>query len=86
MHDKDINELTGEPKKPHWHIIISFSIKKSYKQAKLISELLNAPEPQSVGSLQGSVQYLWHKGTTLKNISIIKLMLLHIMALNTDNT
>ena len=66
LHDKDINELTGEPKKPHWHIIISFSNKKSYKQAKLISELLNAPEPQSVGSLQGSVQYLWHRNNPEK--------------------
>lgn len=66
LHDKDINELTGEPKKPHWHIIISFSNKKSYKQAKLISELLNAPEPQSVGSLQGAVQYLWHRNNPEK--------------------
>lgn len=66
LHDKDINELTGEPKKPHWHIIISFSNKKSYKQAKAISELLNAPEPQSVGSLQGAVQYLWHRNNPEK--------------------
>lgn len=66
LHDKDVNELTGEPKKPHWHIIISFSNKKSYKQAKVISELLNAPEPQRVVSLQGSVQYLWHRNNPEK--------------------
>lgn len=66
LHDKDVNELTGEPKKPHWHIIISFFNKKSYKQAIVISELLNAPEPQRVRDLQGSVQYLWHRNNPEK--------------------
>ena len=61
LHDRDINETTNEIKKAHWHIIISFGNKKSYKQAEKISELLNSPNPVSVKSLQGAVQYLWHR-------------------------
>ena len=84
LHDKDINETTNELKKPHWHIIVSFENKKSYNQMLKISEMLNAPKPEKVGSLQGAVQYLWHR-ITLKNISITRVKLLLIMGLNTDN-
>lgn len=66
LHDKDINEKTNEPKKAHWHIIISFSNKKSYKQVLKISEMLNAPEPVKTKNLQGSVQYLWHRNNPEK--------------------
>lgn len=66
LHDKDINETTNEPKKAHWHIIISFSNKKSYKQVLKISEMLNAPEPVKTKNLQGSVQYLWHRNNPEK--------------------
>ena len=65
LHDKDENP-DGTPKKHHWHIIISFTNKKSYKQALYISEMLNAPEPKKVASLQGSVQYLWHRNNPEK--------------------
>ena len=66
LHDKDINETTNETKKAHWHIIISFSNKKSYKQVLKISEMLNAPEPVKTKNLQGSVQYLWHRNNPEK--------------------
>ena len=66
LHDKDVNETTNEPKKPHWHIIISFVNKKSEEQALAISKKLNAPAPQKVGSLQGAVQYLWHRNNPEK--------------------
>ncbi|MDN5653388.1 replication protein [Lactococcus lactis] len=66
LHDSDINETTDEKKKPHWHIIVSFANKKSYKQAKEVSEKLNAPEPKRVKSLQGAVQYLWHRNNPEK--------------------
>ena len=66
LHDKDINETTQEIKKAHWHIIVSFGNKKSYKQAENISEMLNAPKPEKVGSLQGAVQYLWHRNNPEK--------------------
>lgn len=66
LHDKDINETTDEIKKAHWHIIISFGNKKSFKQVSKISEILNSPIPQKVGSLQGAVQYLWHRNNPEK--------------------
>lgn len=66
LHDKDINETTNEVKKAHWHIIISFATQKSYKQAVKISEMLKAPFPEKVGSLQGAVQYLWHRNNPEK--------------------
>lgn len=67
LHDRDINETTNEIKKAHWHIIISFGNKKSYKQAGKISEMLNSPKPVSVKSLQGAVQYLWHRNNPEKH-------------------
>lgn len=66
LHDKDINELDGEIKKAHWHIIISSVNKKSYKQALKISEMLNSPAPKVVKNLQGAVQYLWHRNNPEK--------------------
>ncbi|EPB2988457.1 replication protein [Enterococcus hirae] len=66
LHDKDVNETTNEIKKAHWHIIISFANKKSYKQMVEISKLLNAPEPKSIANLQGAVQYLWHRNNPEK--------------------
>lgn len=66
LHDKDVNETTNEIKKPHWHIIVSFKNKKSYDQVVEISKKLNAPLPQKVGSLQGAVQYLWHRNNPEK--------------------
>ena len=66
LHDKDVNETTNEIKKAHWHIIISFANKKSYKQMVGISKLLNAPEPKSIANLQGAVQYLWHRNNPEK--------------------
>ena len=66
LHDKDVNETTNEIKKAHWHIIISFANKKSYKQMVEISKLLNAPDPKSIANLQGAVQYLWHRNNPEK--------------------
>ena len=66
LHDKDINETTNEIKKPHWHIIVSFKNKKSYEQALDIAKQLNSPDPIKVASLQGAVQYLWHRNNPEK--------------------
>ena len=45
LHDKDVN-ADGTPKKPHWHVILTFKGLKSYEQVKAITEKLNAPAPQ----------------------------------------
>lgn len=59
LHDGDFN-ATGEPKKPHWHFVISFEGKKSYEQVKEITDLLNAPCPQKCRSIRGAVRYFCH--------------------------
>lgn len=60
LHDKDINETTGEVKKPHRHFVISFPGKKSYEQIKEITDKLNAPVPQKCLSIRGAVRYFLH--------------------------
>ena len=60
LHDKDINETTGEPKKPHYHVVLSFDGKKSYEQIKEITDKLNAPAPQKCRSVRGAVRYMAH--------------------------
>ena len=85
MHDKNyINETTNELKSHIGILLFRLKIKKSYNQMLKISEMLNAPKPEKVGSLQGAVQYLWHRNNP-ENISITRVKLLLIMGLNTDN-
>lgn len=60
LHDKDINETTGEVKKPHRHFVMSFPGKKSYEQIKEITDKLNAPVPQKCLSIRGAVRYFLH--------------------------
>ena len=51
---------TGEHKKDHWHVIVTFEGVKSYEQVKEISDALNAPIPKRCESLRGAVRYLAH--------------------------
>jgi len=60
LHDKDI-DANGEKKKAHWHIILMFEGVKSYQQIKEITDSLNAPIPQAINGLVGTVRYLIHK-------------------------
>lgn len=60
LHDMDVNESTGELKKPHWHIILAFDGKKSYEQVVEILEPLNGPIPKRCHSLKGAVRYMAH--------------------------
>jgi len=60
LHDKDVNETTGEPKKPHYHVVLSFEGKKSYEQVKEITDKLNATAPQKCRSVRGAVRYMAH--------------------------
>lgn len=59
LHDKDLN-ADGEPKKPHWHILLMFEGNKSYEQIQEICTSLNAPAPQRVHSTKGLVRYMAH--------------------------
>lgn len=60
LHDKDLN-ATGEPKKPHWHIIISYSGPTSFSVVKKLTDSLNSPIPQALEQVRGYYRYLTHK-------------------------
>lgn len=62
LHNKDVRDPeTGELKKPHYHCIIRFRSKKSFKQVKSeICDKLNGPIPQPVGDFSMMVRYLVH--------------------------
>jgi len=61
-HDKDITEL-GEPKKPHYHVIICFDGPTSYNRVMEYIERVQAANGvvQPVGSVRGIVRYFCHK-------------------------
>ena len=59
LHDKDVNP-TGEPKKPHYHVMIMFEGKKSLEQAKEIFDIINGVGLEKVNSLRGYARYLCH--------------------------
>lgn len=59
LHDQDLDP-DGNPKKPHWHIILAFDGKKSWDQVKEITDQLHAPIPQRIASTRGAVRYMAH--------------------------
>lgn len=60
LHDKDINP-TGEPKKAHYHVILTYSGPTSYNVVKALTDSLNQPIPQALGQVRGYYRYLTHK-------------------------
>lgn len=63
LHDKDI-EPTGEPKKPHYHVVISFKNPTSFDKAKEVFEAIGGvipPENQArVKDFKQMARYLCH--------------------------
>lgn len=60
LHDKDINE-DGTEKKPHYHVVLSFDGKKSYKQIMDINNLCSGLQKvEVVGSMRRMIRYLAH--------------------------
>lgn len=60
LHDRDVNETTGELKKAHWHIVLSFDGKKSFEQVSDLLTPIRCPIPQRCHSMKGAVRYLAH--------------------------
>lgn len=60
LHDKDINP-TGEPKKPHYHIILNYDNTTTYNNVCKFLEPFNCPIPQPLESIRGYFRYLTHK-------------------------
>lgn len=59
LHDKDLNP-TGEPKKPHYHVVLMFEGKKSISQVTEIFDTINGVGCEVVKSLRGYARYLCH--------------------------
>ena len=59
LHDKDVNP-GGEPKKPHYHVLIAFDGVKTSDQAKAIFEKIGGVGCEVVQSLRGYARYLCH--------------------------
>lgn len=61
LHYRDYNPDTGEVKKPHFHGIIYFDGKKSFKEVReMLQEVVGAARFEICWSLNGSVRYLCH--------------------------
>ena len=60
LHDKDVNP-TGEPKKPHYHVIVCYAGPTSYNVVKALTDSLNCPIPQPLEQVRGYYRYFLHK-------------------------
>lgn len=60
LHNKDKNP-DGSVKKPHWHVLLVFNGKKSWKQVTAITEHLHSPIPEILrGDGTGMARYFLH--------------------------
>lgn len=59
LHDKDLNP-TGEPKKPHYHVVLMFDGKKSIEQVAEVFATIGGVGCEVVKSLRGYARYLCH--------------------------
>ena len=67
LHDKDTNP-DGSPKKPHWHVIISWSNTTTYRNARVIAQtILRCPLPQLLKAVEGMYRYLTHQDNPEKH-------------------
>ena len=60
FHDKDINP-TGEVKKPHYHVILSYSGPTTYRVVDNFVHKLGSQCPQALEQVRGYYRYLTHK-------------------------
>lgn len=59
FHDSDLNP-TGEPKKPHYHVLIMFEGMKSQDQVKELFDQIGGVGLETVNSIRGYARYLCH--------------------------
>lgn len=59
LHDKDVNP-TGEPKKPHYHVLIMYEGPKTREQASEVFKLIGGVGCEAVQSIRGYARYLCH--------------------------
>lgn len=61
LHDADVNEGTGELKKPHYHIILCYPGPTTFNTVNELAESLNAPIPKPIESVKGAYRYQTHQ-------------------------
>lgn len=59
LHDRDVN-ADGEPKKPHWHILLMFGGVKTFEQVLELTDSLNCPIPKRCHNSKSLVRYMAH--------------------------
>lgn len=59
LHDKDVNP-TGEPKKPHYHLLLCYDGPTTYNNVKTLCVSLNATIPIKIESPRGMYRYHIH--------------------------
>lgn len=59
LHENDVNP-TGEPKKPHYHVLFTFDGVKSRDQVEEFVGLIRGVGLEAVGSTRGYARYLCH--------------------------
>lgn len=59
LHDKDVDP-TGTPKKPHYHVIISWGNTTTYRVARGLCDKLRCPRPQALKSPNAMYRYMQH--------------------------
>lgn len=59
LHDKDTNP-TGEPKKPHYHVMLMFDGKKSLEQVAEVFKSIGGVGCEVVQHIRGYARYLCH--------------------------
>lgn len=60
LHDRDTNP-TGEPKKSHYHVIVSYEGPTTYSNVEKLTLRLNQPIPQPLEQVRGYYRYLTHE-------------------------
>ena len=59
LHDKDINPY-GEPKKPHYHVVVMYEGVKTMEQAENLFNQIGGVGNEKVQSIRGYARYLCH--------------------------
>lgn len=59
LHDQDVNP-TGEPKKPHYHVMLMFEGKKTDEKVRELCTSFGGVGLENVNSLRGYARYLCH--------------------------
>lgn len=59
LHDRD-KDPTGEPKKPHYHVILCYAGPTSYNVVKALTDSLNCPIPKPLEQVRGYYRYFTH--------------------------